>query len=920
MTSEPAPAVREWTIDWRDIALACVCGAVAMAAYLRTLAPGLTSDQDAPLFQFIGRALGVAHNPGYPLYTLLTWPIAQVPIGELAWRINAFSAAMGAVATGLVFLAARRLAARRIVSAAAALGFAAGATFWSQAVIAEVYTLHAALVAGLLFAAFTWSRSREPRHFYAALGCLAAGLGHHTTILAFAPGLALQALIVDRHFVLRARTLVTSAAILALGLLPYALILVRSRDPEAYVESRATTLGELAHVVLGRQFQDRLLSGDWRALASAQAPLLWERVFAGDLTWAGIAFVVIGAVSLLVRRPGDVLLMASGGAAVTAFAIGYAVPDVPVFVIPALLCLWLFAAAGCEQALRVVARLLPEPAAGAAVAVFGLAALALPVWLAWQHAARVDRSGDRQDGLQVERLFETLPPRSAIVSGDFIADRMLQYVRRGRGLPRAQEVQIGPRDAAALRALLASEVQVVAFGPAVDRLRFEGLDFSATPVALLDGLVADLVVRLPRGAVVALAVPAGHVPRFAADFAPAQRRLGAGPSSSDHRDFVLVGVVGDSTPVRLAYGNDFGGARLTAPAGDGAWGNGRSELELVAETGTAAIRLGGRDLVRTAAGVALAVWGPDGRLLRTASLQAADGYLVPVPTGPFSAFPLIGTSDGQALAPNAWVDVTPSTGSGSVMVRIPPGARLELYASDDARLVPKVLEHAGRGPVEITGFETPPGLEPDPAGPPRPAGASVALPDRVAYTSRFAAAAPDGTPVSLFLTFGGVPRRAAARIVSSGADAGSLRGVDAAGLLRGPDRRSAVIHMTRDDQERLIGHGWSAVETDDAGPYRWTTGHEARLVLPPSWAAWRTLTVDAFRPDGSAAASLGIRVNGEMLPSQPVQSGWQRYTWPLPPGITAALGRAPAELDLIVDGSVSTRGLAVSAIRFADAP
>ncbi len=362
---------------------------------------------------------------------------------------------------------------------------------------------------------------------------------------------------------------------------------------------------------------------------------------------------------------------------------------------------------------------------------------------------------------------------------------------------------------------------------------------------------------------------------------------------SDGRDFALVGVVGDSTPARLAYGNDAGGARLTLPAGDGVWGHGRSELELVAETGTAAIRLGGRDLVRTAAGVALAVWGPDGQLLRAAALQAADGYLVPVPAGPFSAYPLIGASDGQALAPNAWVDVTPSMGSGSVIVRIPAGGRLELYASDDARLLPRVLEHAGRGPVEMTAFETPPGVEPDPAGPPRPAAASVALPDRVCYTSRVVAAASEGAPVSLFLTFGGIPRRAAARIVSSGADGGSLRGVDTAGLLRGPDRRSAVIRMTRDDQVRLFGPGWSEVETDDAGPYRWTTDREARLLLPPSWLAWRTLTVDAFRPDGSGAAALGIRVNGEMLPPQPVQGGWQRYTWTLPPAVTEALGRAP---------------------------
>ncbi len=92
---------------------------------------------------------------------------------------------------------------------------------------------------------------------------------------------------------------------------------MRSRDPEAYVESRATTLGELAGVVLGRQFQDRLFSDQWRALASTQAPLLWERVFVGDLTWAGLICAAIGAGWLLRRRLADALLMAVGAAIVT---------------------------------------------------------------------------------------------------------------------------------------------------------------------------------------------------------------------------------------------------------------------------------------------------------------------------------------------------------------------------------------------------------------------------------------------------------------------------------------------------------------------------------------------------------------------------------------------------------------------------
>jgi len=115
-----------------------------------SLAPGIVADLDTPMFQFIGRVLGVAHNPGYPLYVLLTYPIAILPFGSLPYRINLFSAVCGALAVALVFLVARRLGCGRPASLAASLGLAFGQVFWSQAVIAEVYTLHAALVAGAL--------------------------------------------------------------------------------------------------------------------------------------------------------------------------------------------------------------------------------------------------------------------------------------------------------------------------------------------------------------------------------------------------------------------------------------------------------------------------------------------------------------------------------------------------------------------------------------------------------------------------------------------------------------------------------------------------------------------------------------------------------------------------------------------------
>ena len=183
----------------RDLYWAAAAGAASLAVYVRTLAPGVVAELDTPMFQFIGRVLGVAHNPGYPLYVLLTYPIALLPIGSLPYRINLFSALCGALAVALVFLVARRLGCGRPTSLVAALGLAFGQVFWSQAVIAEVYTLHAALVAGVLLGMLEWGRSRRASWYYAGVAALAAGLAHHTTIVAFLPAMAVYAWLTDRR-------------------------------------------------------------------------------------------------------------------------------------------------------------------------------------------------------------------------------------------------------------------------------------------------------------------------------------------------------------------------------------------------------------------------------------------------------------------------------------------------------------------------------------------------------------------------------------------------------------------------------------------------------------------------------------------------------------------------------------------------
>src|SRR5690348_7015632 len=79
-----------------------------IALYSLTLAPGLLP-ADAGEYQVVGAVLGVAHPPGYALYTLASWLISRLPSVAPATAINFLSAVLAAGALALLCRAVRGL-------------------------------------------------------------------------------------------------------------------------------------------------------------------------------------------------------------------------------------------------------------------------------------------------------------------------------------------------------------------------------------------------------------------------------------------------------------------------------------------------------------------------------------------------------------------------------------------------------------------------------------------------------------------------------------------------------------------------------------------------------------------------------------------------------------------------------------------
>lgn len=145
---------------------------VPLLFYLYHLAPSVQLE-DAGEFTAAALTWGIPHPSGYPLYVLLAGSWANL-WGGGAWAVNLFSALAAALTCLFVYLTGRRLGAGAWLAMLGAWLVAGWPAFWSQAVVAEVYTLHAALVAVWLYVLVRWRQKPVPNLWY--LLCFLTGL------------------------------------------------------------------------------------------------------------------------------------------------------------------------------------------------------------------------------------------------------------------------------------------------------------------------------------------------------------------------------------------------------------------------------------------------------------------------------------------------------------------------------------------------------------------------------------------------------------------------------------------------------------------------------------------------------------------------------------------------------------------------
>lgn len=407
------PAANPHTLG-RWIALGV--GVTTAVVYLATLAPSLSFSHhgvDSGDLIAAARTLGVPHPTGYPTYTLLAWLFSNLPFGTPAYRVNLLSAACAAATAGILCRALQlHLPANSShtlqLSVAAALSAAFAPLFWSQALIAEVYTLHALFSVGLIWILLSWYR--QPRDGTLALAAFlfGLGLGNHVTLALALPAAAL--VLVKRRqawFNIRTPVIALGAFLGGLAVYAYLPLAASRRPPVNWADPREWD--RFVWLVTARPYQHLPFGLNPREMLG-RAPA-WAKLVGTQYGWWGLTLALAGLFRLWNRDrclAGFTLLWS---VAAFSYAFGYDSGDAVVYLVPFMLVMSLWWHQGASYLLELVELASLRWQGSARIALVALPLLSLG--LTWNHVSLKD---DTVAQSYAAELLETVEHSALVIT------------------------------------------------------------------------------------------------------------------------------------------------------------------------------------------------------------------------------------------------------------------------------------------------------------------------------------------------------------------------------------------------------------------------------------------------------------------------------------------------------------------------
>ena len=219
--------IKEFILRKKTVIFAVLSLVIPLVIYILTLEHKLVGG-DTSWYAIQIPEMSLMVPTGYPTFTLLEKLFTFLPIGDLAYRLNLFSAIFGALTILFLFLSINRLVKNEFISFISSMIFAFIVPFWEVANRLEFDTLNSFFMVLMFFSAIIYNENKTRKYLYFFSFCLGLSLTNHPLAFFLVPAIALYVIIINPRIFKSIKAIFISMLYFILPLLSYLYLPIRS--------------------------------------------------------------------------------------------------------------------------------------------------------------------------------------------------------------------------------------------------------------------------------------------------------------------------------------------------------------------------------------------------------------------------------------------------------------------------------------------------------------------------------------------------------------------------------------------------------------------------------------------------------------------------------------------------------------------
>lgn len=243
--------------------------------------------------------MGVAHPPGYPLYTALGWLLSIVPVSSPVFRVTLLSSLSHAAALAFVYLFVNRLTKRPLAGVFAATLLFGNYLFFLYSVTPEVFALFDLFIIIQWYLLYEFYQRAKISYWYAFVLVFALSLTHHHIVVFLIPAYIWLLMDKKKH-VLVSSVIVRSIGVFFLGLIPYVYVPIAALRQPIINWDGAYTLSGFIRLVTRADYGTFLSSASYaqHLVERSLSVVAYWNFFITDWSWIGAILALLGIWSL----------------------------------------------------------------------------------------------------------------------------------------------------------------------------------------------------------------------------------------------------------------------------------------------------------------------------------------------------------------------------------------------------------------------------------------------------------------------------------------------------------------------------------------------------------------------------------------------------------------------------------------------